>query len=81
MDSYQAAVEQVKEIGTKLDNKVILKEMKSVKEQIDTCTATRTDLPDEYNTRYAIFKAVSYTHLDVYKRQYLYCLLRIVCHD
>ena len=30
--------------------------MKSVKEQIDTCPATRTDLLDEYNTRYAIFE-------------------------
>ena len=39
-----------------LVNKVILKEMKSVKEQIDTCPATRTDLLDEYNTRYAIFE-------------------------
>ena len=39
-----------------LVNKVILKEMKSVKEQIDTCPATRIDLLDEYNTRYAIFE-------------------------
>ncbi len=42
-------------IPEELVNKVILKEMKSVKEQIDTCPATRTDLLDEYNTRYAIF--------------------------
>ena len=40
----------------KARDKVILKEMKSVKEQIDTCPATRTDLLDEYNTRYAIFE-------------------------
>ena len=39
-------------IPEELVNKVILKEMKSVKEQIDT----RTDLLDEYNTRYAIFE-------------------------
>ena len=38
-------------IPEELVNKVILKEMKSVKEQIDTCPATRTDLLDEYNTR------------------------------
>ena len=43
-------------IPEELVNKVILKEMKSVKEQIDTCPATRTDLLDEYNTRYAIFE-------------------------
>ena len=30
--------------------------MKSVKEQIDTCPKERTDLLDEYNTRYAIFE-------------------------
>ena len=34
-------------IPEELVNKVILKEMKSVKEQIDTCPATRTDLLDE----------------------------------
>ena len=45
-------------IPEELVNKVILKEMKSVKEQIDTCPATRTDLLDEYNTRYAIFVGV-----------------------
>lgn len=43
-------------IPEELVNKVILKEMKSVKEQIDTCPATRIDLLDEYNTRYAIFE-------------------------
>ena len=43
-------------IPEELVNKVILKEMKSVKEQIDTCPATRTNLLDEYNTRYAIFE-------------------------
>ena len=36
-------------IPEELVNKVILKEMKSVKEQIDTCL-------EEYNTRYAIFE-------------------------
>ena len=43
-------------IPEKLVNKVILKEMKSVKEQIDTCPKERTDLLEEYNTRYAIFE-------------------------
>lgn len=36
-------------------NRVILKEMKSVKEQIDTCPASREDLLAEYQTRYDIF--------------------------
>ena len=35
-------------------NEAILKEIKSVKEQIDTCPAERTDLLDEYNRRYEI---------------------------
>ena len=43
-------------IPEKLVNKVILKEMKTVKEQIDTCPKERTDLLEEYNTRYAIFE-------------------------
>ena len=43
-------------IPEELVNKVILKEMKSVKEQIDTCPKERTDLLEEYNTRYAIFE-------------------------
>ena len=34
---------------------VILKEMKTVKEQIDSCPETRTDLLEEYKARYAIF--------------------------
>ena len=33
---------------------VILKELKTVKEQIDTCPAERTDLIEEYRTRYNI---------------------------
>ena len=35
-------------IPEELVNKVILKEMKSVKEQIDTCPKERTDLLEEY---------------------------------
>ena len=34
----------------------ILKELKSVKEQIDTCPKERTDLLDEYNARLAVFE-------------------------
>ena len=34
---------------------VILKELKTVKEQIDTCPASREDLLAEYQTRYDIF--------------------------
>ena len=35
-------------------NAAILKELKSCKEQIDTCPAERTDLIEEYQTRYNI---------------------------
>lgn len=43
-------------IPEELVDRVILKEMKSVKEQIDTCPESRTDLLDEYKERYAIFE-------------------------
>lgn len=37
-------------------NQVILKEIKSVKEQIDTCPADRTDLLEQYQARYQVFQ-------------------------
>lgn len=37
-------------------NQAIMKEVKSVKEQIDTCPADRTDLLDEYKARLAVFE-------------------------
>lgn len=43
------------DIKEELVNRVILKEVKSVKEQIDTCPADRTDLLEEYQARYDIF--------------------------
>ena len=42
------------DIKPELVDQVILKELKTVKEQIDTCPAERTDLLDEYNRRYEI---------------------------
>lgn len=42
-------------ISEELVNRVILKEMKSVKEQIDTCPADREELLAEYKARYDIF--------------------------
>ena len=44
------------DIKEDLVDRVILKEMKTVKEQIDSCPADRTDLMEEYQTRYDIFK-------------------------
>ena len=35
-------------------NQAILKELKSVKEQIDTCPADRTDLWEQYQKRYEL---------------------------
>jgi len=43
------------DIREELVDRVILKELKSVKEQIDTCPASREDLLAEYKTRYDIF--------------------------
>ena len=42
------------DIPEELVDRVILKELKSVKEQIDTCPAAREDLLKEYNFRYAV---------------------------
>lgn len=39
-----------------LVNAAIMKEVKSVKEQIDTCPADRTDLLDDYKARLAVFE-------------------------
>lgn len=38
-------------------NQAILKELKSVKEQIDTCSADRTDLLEQYRKRYELYQA------------------------
>lgn len=43
-------------IPEELVNRVIMKEMKTVKEQIDSCPESRTDLLDEYKARYAVFE-------------------------
>lgn len=43
------------DIPEELVDRVILKEMKSVKEQIDTCPAERQDLLDAYKARYDVF--------------------------
>ena len=63
-DSISALVSAVKKAGIDagcrddipedMVNQVILKEMKSVKEQIDTCPASRGDLLSEYKARYDV---------------------------
>ena len=40
-----------------LVNQVVMKELKSIKEQIDTCPAERTDLLTQYKNRYAFLEA------------------------
>ena len=64
-DGISSLVSAVKKVG--IDNgcrdnipedivdSVILKEIKSVKEQIDTCPADRTDLLEQYKARYDVF--------------------------
>ena len=44
------------DIQEELVNRVILKELKSVKEQIDTCPPERTDLLEAYQARYDVMK-------------------------
>lgn len=44
------------DIKEELVDRVILKEMKSVKEQIDTCPPERTDLLEAYQARYDIMQ-------------------------
>ena len=43
------------DIKPELVDRVILKELKTVKEQIDTCPADRTDLLEQYKARYDMF--------------------------
>ena len=43
-------------IGEELVNRVILKELKTIKEQLDTCPAEREDLRTQYKGRYDIVK-------------------------
>ena len=44
------------DITEEMTDAVILKELKSAKEQLDTCPAERTDLIAEYTTNYEIIK-------------------------
>ena len=44
------------DIPEEMVNKVILKELKTVKEQIDSCPADRTDLIEEYQARYDVIE-------------------------
>ena len=46
------------DIKEELVNRVILKEMKTVKEQIDSCPAERTDLLAEYQQRYDMYERI-----------------------
>lgn len=65
-DSISALVSAVKKAGIDnncredipedMVNQVILKEIKSVKEQIDTCPADRSDLLEQYQARYNVFQ-------------------------
>ena len=63
-DSISSLVSAVKKVAIdegcrdaipeELVNRVILKELKTVKEQIDSCPADRTDLLKEYQARYDV---------------------------
>lgn len=44
------------DIPEELTDRVILKELKTAKEQLDTCPAERTDLKEEYELRYSVIK-------------------------
>lgn len=65
-DSIAVLVSAVKKVGIDegcrddipetLVNQAVLKEIKSVKEQIDTCPADRTELLEEYKARLAVME-------------------------
>lgn len=65
-ESISALVQAVKKAGIdagcredipeEMVNKVILKELKTVKEQIDSCPDERADLKAEYQARYDVFQ-------------------------
>ena len=42
------------DVPAELVDRVIIKELKTVKEQLDTCPAERTDLREEYQKRYDV---------------------------
>ena len=44
---------------------------KDTKETLDMTPADRTEIIEECNRRLSVLEPVSYTHLDVYKRQLL----------
>ena len=52
------------DIPEEMVNKVILKELKTVREQIDTCPADRTDLKEEYQARYDIIAKYAPKQMD-----------------
>lgn len=51
-------------IPEELVNRVILKEIKSVKEQIDTCPESRPELKEEYTLRYNLMSEYAPKQLD-----------------
>ena len=52
------------EIPDELVDRAILKEMKSVKEQVDTCPESRSDLKEQYRNRYNVMAAFAPKQLD-----------------
>ena len=52
------------DIPEEMVNKVILKELKTVKEQIDSCPADRTDLIEEYQARYDVIAKYAPKQMD-----------------
>ncbi|SHJ15810.1 GatB/YqeY domain-containing protein [Parasporobacterium paucivorans] len=52
------------EVPEELVTRAILKEMKTIKEQVDTCPDERVDLKEEYNARYEIIKEFAPSMMD-----------------
>ena len=52
------------DIPESMVDQVILKELKTAKEQIDTCPADRTDLKEEYQARYDIIAKYAPKQMD-----------------
>lgn len=52
------------EVPEELVTRAILKELKTMKEQVDTCPDERADLKEEYNARYEIIKEFAPSMMD-----------------
>ena len=63
-EAVSALIAAVKKAAIDEGCRVIMKELKTAKEQIDTCPAERTDLKEEYQARYDIIAKYAPKQMD-----------------